>query len=189
MHEVTNRVGKENVKGRLGGTKTCHGKHNKRRNGKGFIPCAISIMDPALAGTGCGHLWSGLWSSLGGGRNKIQWLWLSKGDCPGRWVKNARGERGNPQCAVRSTFPTRGCYLAGCLARHKCLRVMEVEQQSSQNWSQGSPKNRYLPSGLCACCGLGGAGSLQQAMEADCWRADLSWAGEKTGRCVQNLAL
>ena len=93
VHEVTDRVSEGNVKGRLGGTTTCHGKHNRRRLGKGFVPCAVSIMDAGLcsrlSGTSCGRLWSGLWGSLGGGRYESAWLWLDKDDCPVRWKRNA----------------------------------------------------------------------------------------------------
>ena len=46
VHEVTDRVGDGNVKGRLGSTKTSQGKHNRRRLGKGFVPCAVSLSTP-----------------------------------------------------------------------------------------------------------------------------------------------
>ena len=71
VHEVTDRVGEGDVKGRLGFTKTCHRKHNGRRLGKGFVPGAVGVVDAGLftrlGGTGSLHLWFGLWRSLGGG--------------------------------------------------------------------------------------------------------------------------
>ena len=40
LRKFTDRVG-EDVKGRLGFTKTCHRKHTGRRFGKGFVLCAL----------------------------------------------------------------------------------------------------------------------------------------------------
>ena len=81
-----------NVKGRLGGTTTCQMKHNGRRHGKGFVHCAVGVVDAGLCsrlgGASSLHLWFGLWSCL---------LWVNKGDCPGWRGKECPGT-GAMQC-------------------------------------------------------------------------------------------
>ena len=139
---------------------------------KGFTPCVVSSMPagvrPRHSGTSCARLLSGLWSGLGGARYEDERLWLDKNDCPGWWGRSTWEKRGNPQWVVRVAFPTSRYQVAGCLARHGCLRDVEVFP-SGQRWSQESPTSRYLPSGLLlgmhACCGLGDEAGVRLCLQ------------------------
>ena len=135
VHEVTGKVGEANVKGRLGGAKTCHGKHKRRPLGKGFIPCrqrhGCVCVVPAFA-----VLAAGVCGSLGGGRNEVEWLWLNKGDCPGWRERKAWRSQGHPQWAVKGDVPDKSVPIGG-------LRDREVEFPASQfSGHKGFPTNR-----------------------------------------------
>ena len=181
VNEVPDRVGEWDVKGRLGFTKTCHWKHNGRGLGKGSVPCAVGVVDAGwcsrLGGTGSLHLWFGLWSSLGGGRNEVVRLRVR-----GTIKDGGRGMPRKPgQCMVwcQGDVPDRSVLV---VAGHKCSLGMEVEWPSRGWWFEGLPSRMHYPSGLLleryACDGLCGEARArlcqQQVVTSECWRAGLS---------------